>query len=184
MYRLSHERTNAGPSSKRCFTTMHRTGIYGVPTGFPLIPRVLRRPMRGRKTADASGDLCWDAGGPEPSIPSGITGLGLRARWWTPQAGRKNNGGEAEIRTLERVAPSTAFEILAIFVPSFIFTKSSLGEAGFKGALCPQVRSTHGVPAQRSLPKETEVRRITAPRPGTRLHVLCPSRTEQTRCQL
>jgi hypothetical protein len=85
-----------------------QTGSYGVPTGFPLIPRVLRRPMRVRKTADTSGDSVWDAGVPEPSIPSGITGLRLRARWWTPQPGRKNNGGEAEIRTLERVANSSA----------------------------------------------------------------------------
>jgi hypothetical protein len=89
--------------------------IKATVTGFPRGSRLSRGFYAARcvweKLPTRPGIYAGMPGGPEPSIPSGITGLGLRARWWTPQPGRKNNGGEAEIRTLERVAPSTAFEL-------------------------------------------------------------------------
>ena len=138
----------------------------------------------GEKLPTRPGICAGMPGGPSRPYLLAIVGLGLRARWWTPQPGRKNNGGEAEIRTLERVAPSTAFEIATELRFYNTFAKTSLGEAGFKGGLRPQVRSTHRVPVQLSPRHQTDAKHIMAPRIGTCPHVLSPSRTEQTRRQL
>ena len=122
--------------------------MYGLPAYSDLAPSLLGGAAGPRGLGWALDGAKGLAAGGAGGSQSPVFFMCL-ADWASPGSwpGLGNNGGEGEIRTLERLAASTAFELAARIVLKLKSVKTCLGDDAFEPLPFSPLRSTYRVPA-------------------------------------